>query len=267
VTWQGDSATIGFYDGFVATTSYNYLVIADRGSIPNGSFMTIGIAPQGVSAIDSTGAQTILGSVVSLQHSRNNRGGGGGNSSIGGGAPAGDGDVGGGETGGGELIGNDPDFFWPTAHSGSWLSGALAYDGVDGTYATTGSATNHSYTNYGFVIPGANTISGIEVKLELSGSTAAGTVDVQLSWDGGTSWTSSKSTPTLTTSDVVRTLGSPSDVWGRTWAPGEFSNANFAVRIAGNPSSNTIRLDAIQVRIYHITSGGGGGGGGGGGAI
>ena len=100
------------------------------------------------------------------------------------------------------------------------------------------------------------------VKLELSGSTAAGSVDVQLSWDGGISWTSTKNTGTLTTTDTVRTLGSPSDVWGRSWSANDFSNANFAVRIVGTPSSNTIQLDAIQVRVYHIAGGGGGGGGG-----
>jgi hypothetical protein len=254
---------LGFYESFMATSTFDYLVIADVAPVANGSFLTIGIGPNGISSVDSTGAQTILGSAVSFQHSRNNRGAGGGSSSIGSGAPVGDGDVGGGDTTGGELIGSDPDFFWPTSNSGSWINGAFAYDGVDGTYATTSGVANHSYTNHGFGIPGSNVIGGIEVKLELSGSTAAGTVDVQLSWDGGSNWTSTKSSPTLTTADVVRTLGSPSDLWGRTWTASEFGNANFAVRIAGAPSSNTIRLDAIQVRVYHVTGGGGSGGGGG----
>jgi hypothetical protein len=175
--------------------------------------------------------------------------------------------VGGGSTTGGELIGTNPDFFWPTSNSGSWINGAFAYDQTDGTYATTSSVSNHSYANHGFIIPGVNVVSGVEVVLELSGTTAAGTVDVQLSWDGGTSWTSAKTTPTLTTADAVRVLGSTSDLWGRSWTPGEFSNANFAVRVGGNPSSNTIRLDAIQVRVYHVSGGGGAGGGAGGGGI
>ncbi|MCU0678065.1 MAG: hypothetical protein MUF19_00555 [Candidatus Pacebacteria bacterium] len=264
VTWSGDSAVVGFYEPFEATTTRNYVVVADVAPIANGSFLTIGIGPNGISAIDSTGAQTILGTAISFQHSRNNRGGGGNSASIGGAAPDGDGDVGGGDTTGGEQIGSDPDFFWPTSNSGSWINGAFAYDGIDGTYATTSTANNHNFTNHGFGIPGGNTIGGIEVKLELSGTTPAGSVDVQLSWDGGSSWTSSKNSGTLTTADAVRTLGSPSDLWGRAWTPAEFSNPNFAVRLAGSPSSNIIRVDAIQVRIYHVTSGGGGGGGGGG---
>jgi len=88
-------------------------------------------------------------------------------------------------------------------------------------------------------------------------------VDVELSWDGGGSWTTIKSSPTLTTADAVRTLGSQSDLWGRTWTATELTNPNFAVRVTGNPSSNTISLDAIQVRVYHTAGGGGSGGGGG----
>ncbi|MES2966359.1 MAG: hypothetical protein V4668_01070, partial [Patescibacteria group bacterium] len=182
-------------------------------------------------------------------------------------APEGAGNVGGGGNTGGEVIGNDPDFVLPSSNSGSWGSGANAYDGTDGTYATSSSVANHSFTNHGFSIPGGNTISGIVVKLELSGTTAQGSVDVELSWNGGANWTTVKTTPTLTTGDAVRTLGSPSDLWGRTWSSSEFSNGNFAVRITGAPSSNTIRLDAIQVRVYHTTGGGSSGGGAGGGGI
>ena len=105
------------------------------------------------------------------------------------------------------------------------------------------------------------------MKLEISGTTAAGTVDVELSWNGGTNWTSVKTTPTLTTADSVRTLGSPSDLWGRIWTSTEFANGNFSVRLTGAPSTNTIQLDAIQVRVYHTTGGGGAGGGAGGGGI
>ena len=262
VVWTVERATLGFFESFTATTSADYLVIADWSVPVNGSFMSVSLSPSDIVSTDTSGTQTIFGQTVRVQHHRNNRGGGGGSSSVGGDAPAGAGNVGGGGVPGGELIGSDPDFFWPTSQSGSWNNGALAYDGVDGTYATTAAATNHSYTNHGFGIPTNNTISGIVVKLELSGNTAAGSVDVQLSWDGGTSWTSTKNTGTLTTADAVRTLGSPSDLWGRAWSSAEFGNANFAVRVVGSPSSNTISLDAIQVRVYHVVGGGGGGGGG-----
>jgi hypothetical protein len=262
-----NGGTIAFTSSFVATTSRDYIVVADFIAPQNGSFLTVTLNASGVVSVDGTGVQTIFGAAQFVRHSRNNKGGGGGSSNVGGTAPAGDGDVGGGVTTGGELIGSSPDFFWPTSQSGSWSNGANAYDQTDGTYATTNSVANHNYINHGFGVPTGNTVSGVEVRLELSGSTAAGTVDVQLSWDGGTTWTSTKSTPTLTTADSVRTLGSPSDQWGRTWVAEELSNANFAVRLIGNPGSNTVRVDAIQVRVYHVASGGGAGGGAGGGGI
>ncbi|MCH7529744.1 hypothetical protein IIB50_01365, partial [Patescibacteria group bacterium] len=80
---------------------------------------------------------------------------------------------------------------------------------------------------------------------------------------GGTSSTTPvKSTGTLGTSDIVYTLGSVSDTWGRSWTPSEFSDANFRLRLIGQPSSNTIQLDAIQVKVSHSSGGGGSGGGG-----
>ena len=112
-------------------------------------------------------------------------------------------------------------------------------------------------------MPGGDDIEGIEVKLEISGTTAAGDIDVQLSWDGGSSFTTAKTTPTLTTTDSVVVLGGPGDTWGRTWSASEFSNANFELRVTGNPSSNTVQLDAIQIKVHHQASGGGSGGGGG----
>jgi hypothetical protein len=263
------TGSITFTGDFRSTSSMNYILVGDWTAPDNGSFMNVSLTTDGVTIIDAAGTQTVFGSVSSIQHSRNNQGSGGGGSSgrsaVGGDAPAADGDRGGGTSEAGELMGDDPDYFWPSSNSGSWNNGANAYDRVDGTYATTSSVVNHSYQNAGFVIPVTNIINGIEVKLELSGTTAAGTVDVQLSWDGGGSWTSIQTTPTLTTADSVRTLGGPADMWGRAWTAAELSNSNFAIRVAGNPSSNTVSLDAIQVRVYHQAGGGGQGGGGGGG--
>lgn len=53
----------------------------------------------------------------------------------------------------------------------------------------------------------------MELKWEISALSAAGEVRVRLSWDGGLAWTEIKTTPTLTTSDVVVTLGAPGDLW------------------------------------------------------
>ena len=262
VTVSGQSGTIVFASDFSVSGAVDYLVIGDTVSIQRGGSVTFALY-----AADVTGESiTASGTVSSIQHVRGSSGGGsykGGGGEVGGDAPAGDGDVGGGTNEGGELIGNDPNYSSPTAHSGSWNNAANAYDDTDGTYATTAAAVASNYSNHGFFVPGSNQIDGIAIKIETSGTTAAGNIGIELSWDGGTSWTSSgNSTPTLTTTDVVAIVGGVSDTWGRSWSGSEFSNANFAVRLTGNPSSNTVQVDAIQVRVYHTATGGGGGGGG-----
>jgi hypothetical protein len=47
---------------------------------------------------------------------------------------------------------------------------------------------------------------------------------------------------------------------GRVWTPTETDNGNFFIEVIGNPSGNTISIDAIQVRVFHQATGGGGGG-------
>ena len=76
---------------------------------------------------------------------------------------------------------------------------------------------------------------------------------VQISWDGGSTWTTAKQTSTLTTTEATYTLGSTSDNWGRTWNVGNFSNASFRVRVI-NVASNTNRdfsLDYLAVNLTY----------------
>ena len=269
VTISGVTGNITFATDFAIVGAVNYLVIGDTVSIENGSFITFNLFTRDIEVEGGVAS----GAVSSIQHSRNNRGGGGGSAAaIVDEVIPGDGDVGGGSSGGGgeidtntggALIGDNPNFKAPTSYVGSWTNPEYAYDNTDGTYATTSNSSFNDYTSYVLGVPGSNTIQGIEVKLELSGTTAAGTVDVQLSWDNRRTWTSVKTTPVLTTTDAVVSLGGPSDLWGRTWADGDFNTGNFAVRLVGNPSSNEIRVDEIRVRVYHQATGGGSGGGGG----
>ena len=76
---------------------------------------------------------------------------------------------------------------------------------------------------------------------------------VELSWDGGTTWTTPKSTATLSTSELTYILGGTADKWGRMWSIGELSDANFRVRIT-DVASNTTRdfsLDWVAVRVSY----------------
>jgi hypothetical protein len=52
-----------------------------------------------------------------------------------------------------------------------------------------------------------------------------------------------------------------SDVWEASWIPAYFADGTFIVRVIAHPSSNTVRLDALQVEPVHILGGGSVGGG------
>jgi len=76
---------------------------------------------------------------------------------------------------------------------------------------------------------------------------------VQLSWDGGLTWTEARSTTTLSTTEATYSLGSPSDAWGRMWTSSDFSNANFRLRIidvASNPGRDFF-LDHVAVNVTY----------------
>ncbi len=112
----------------------------------------------------------------------------------------------------------------------------------------------HQFYNYGISIPGS-TILGIEVRMDakVDRTTGSPKLCIQLSWDGGTTWTAAKSTGTLTTSEQSYILGSPSDNWGHAWTLSDLSNANFRVRIidVATSTARDFSLDWITVRITY----------------
>jgi len=123
------------------------------------------------------------------------------------------------------------------------------------TSCTSTSKDKHRFFNYGFSIPAGATISGIEVRLDARADSTSNSpkMCVQLSWDGGATWTAAKSTATLGTSIGTFILGNTTDTWGRTWSPADFSNANFRVRVI-DVSSSTSRdffLDWVAVRVTY----------------
>ena len=144
-------------------------------------------------------------------------------------------------------------------------SNAFANDSLFAVDTNSGSNNNssctsnrkdrHTFYNYGISIPGGATITGLEVRLDGQADSTSGSPRfcVQISWDGGTSWTTAKSTSTLTTSEATYLLGGAADTWGRTWASGNFSNANFRVRITdvASSSSRDFSLDWIAVQVSY----------------
>lgn len=137
--------------------------------------------------------------------------------------------------------------------------GLFATDTNSGTAVSTSCTSaykdKHRFASYGFTIPVGVAINGIEVRLDakVDSTAASPKICVQLSWNGGTSWTTAKSTTTLTTAEATYILGSPTDSWGHTWNNTEFSNASFRVRVINVASSvqRDFSLDWIAVNVYY----------------
>ena len=141
------------------------------------------------------------------------------------------------------------------------LDAAVATDASSGT-TTTNSCTNsgkdrHQLWGYAFGLPSSPTsVDGITVTLRASvnSTTSTPTMCVDLSWDGGTTWTTAQQTGTLTTALATYTLGGVANKWGRTsWAAADLGTTLFRVRVTDVASSTarTFSLDAVQVAVNY----------------
>jgi hypothetical protein len=125
-----------------------------------------------------------------------------------------------------------------------------------GGYASNidGAGDRHRFYDYGFSISSDCAIQGIEVRLDwwLDDTFGTNSMSVELSWDGGASWTSAKTDSTETTTEHTATLGGSADTWGRSWTPSELSDANFRVRLTCNStiSARDFYLDWVPVKVY-----------------
>jgi hypothetical protein len=136
---------------------------------------------------------------------------------------------------------------------------SVATDTNSGTNTST-SCTNsgkdrHHFYNFNFNIPTAAVIQGIQVRLDARTDATLGSpnICVEISWDGGTTWTLAKSTTTLSTMEATYILGNVSDIWGHTWSSNDFSNANFRIRVT-DVASNTRRdffLDYVAANVTY----------------
>jgi hypothetical protein len=122
---------------------------------------------------------------------------------------------------------------------------------------TDGAAMSEVYTAYDIDddVPDDATIEGIAVRVDwFVNETGAGSeVQVELSWDGGTHWTSAKTdTSASTDEDNTVTLGGSDQLWGRDWDPDELTNASFQVKVTfDSDETRTFSLDWIPVTVYY----------------
>ncbi len=137
--------------------------------------------------------------------------------------------------------------------------GLFAVDNNSGTNSNS-SCTNagkdkHRFYNYSITLPGGAVVKGIEVRLDAKADSKSNSpkLCVQLSWDGGATWTSAKSTPTLTTAEATYILGGTADTWGHAWMVSQLDNTNFRVRVidVATSTARDFSLDWVAVRVTY----------------
>lgn len=138
--------------------------------------------------------------------------------------------------------------------------GVYAVDTNSGTGTATSCASTqkdrHIFRDYSFSLPGTATVSGIEVRLDARADATAGSPRfcVELSWNGGASWTAAKTSGVINTFEGSYIVGGAADTWGRSWASGELGNSSFRVRVT-NIAGSTARdfsLDFVGVQLRYL---------------
>jgi hypothetical protein len=152
----------------------------------------------------------------------------------------------------------DNNGFQTSASNACAKDGSNAQDTNSGTGTSTDCSNSgkdrHIFRDYNISIPSGSPITGIEVDVTARADSTSGDPDmcIQLSWNGGSNWTSSQSVD-LSSSLTSNVLGAPYDTWGHSWSVSEFSNANFRVRVSNEASDNNrdFYLDYIGVRVFY----------------
>ncbi|MFA6050699.1 MAG: hypothetical protein WC761_05920, partial [Candidatus Paceibacterota bacterium] len=110
---------------------------------------------------------------------------------------------------------------------------------------------NVEYDDFGLTIPEGAIIEGIEVAVE-GHRTSGRTLDVSLTWNEGSNYTSVKNVgSTFTGTDRTVIAGSASDTWGRSWTASEFTNSAFKVKLDATSGGGNINVDQIQVKVTY----------------
>jgi hypothetical protein len=140
------------------------------------------------------------------------------------------------------------------------LDGLAATDNQSGSAdgATCGSAIadSHTFGGFGVSLPFGSTVEGIEVSVSARADSANNSPQmcVQLSWDGGLSWSSPTAlTPILSNSFAAYTLGSSTDTWGHAWLLGELQDSLLLLRVTdvAAKKDRDFYLDDLAVQVWY----------------
>jgi hypothetical protein len=138
--------------------------------------------------------------------------------------------------------------------------GVFASDGNSGTTTSTLCSNTgkdrHRFWGYALGMPASvASVNGITVQARAGTSSATGTygICIELSWDGGSTWTAARRVLFSTSAQTNYTFGGAADTWGRSWTAANLGTGSFRVRIT-DVSSNTSRrfdLDYLGVSVNY----------------
>jgi hypothetical protein len=144
---------------------------------------------------------------------------------------------------------------------------ACIADDLDATDANTGTGGTQScgmgavpdaqkdrHRFWGFdhgVPPTASVIEGITVRADVGMNNNGGNsaICAQLSWDGGTTWTTIQSLATSGLAEATYTFGGAADTWDRVWTAAELSPTSLRVRLINASSQANKRFDLDHVAV------------------
>lgn len=131
--------------------------------------------------------------------------------------------------------------------------------GTAGRSTACANAANdrHRFQGFAFGLPGTVTlVSGIEIRIDEALNNNGGTSNlcVELSWDGGTSWTAAKTFVLTGAAEATYLTGGVADTWGHTWTAAQLSTANFRVRVTDATGQNNkdYKMDYLAARVVYI---------------
>jgi polyhydroxybutyrate depolymerase len=120
-----------------------------------------------------------------------------------------------------------------------------------------GDGDRHRFSDFNLAIPSGCVVKGVEARIDwkLDSTLYTSSMGVEVSTDGGTTFSAKKSDTSETTSEHSKTLGSSTDLWGISWGgAGEgLSNGNFRLRITSTSSYSfrDFSLEYVAVRVSY----------------
>ncbi len=136
-----------------------------------------------------------------------------------------------------------------SARSGAWIATGYNNQNDPSTFYNVGveerQTSDAAWKNFGFRLNASDAIDQVEIGVEWFRDNAAPTLDVAISWDGGSTWGPTETATNKSTDDnTLQFLDFTSAV---AWTPSGLNDANLRARASANASG--AHLDHLVVRV------------------